>query len=433
VLLAGSLLVSAGSLAHAQDETAGTDQAGAASPAPVVEPEPTPYPQFDPSSVSLRLDLVSDEFDGSVYVTDDGLPRSKCLYVIEKDGQVWMYNPGEGFKAPRPFLDIRRLVGTGPEQGLHSIAFHPRFGRKGNGRYFAHYTDTKGAAVVAEFNGAPCKPAAKKASKPKIWINESQDFPNNNAGWIGFGPDGKLYVPLGDGGGTRPGDPNGNGQSPRTRLSKVLRLDVARTDGIARDNPYVQVRNGKLRSRGGFPRETWAWGLRDPRRASFDRETGDFWIGDVGQDHLEQVGWEEVNLVRAGSVKNGRAAPNFGWSHVEGESACHPVNAPDCDPALYTPPVFAYEKVAPNRAITGGYVYRGEAIPELQGVYFFSDFASGIIWGLDADAVYEGVQVPAHQLFDAPQGFVSFGEDDAGELYLVTLDGSIYQLSIEGR
>ena len=211
-----------------------------------------------------------------------------------------------------------------------------------------------------------------------------------------------------------------------------MRIAVDRKGGVARDNPYVKVnRKGKVTARGDFNPRTWVRGVRDPRRASFDRKTGDFWFGDAGQDHLGQPGWEEVNLVRAGSVKR-QAVPNFGWSEVEGADTCHPVNGIDCDPTAFTPPVFAYE-TRPGSAVTGGYVYRGRAIPELDGVYLFSDFTSGIVWGLDADAVYEGVEVTAHQLLDAPQGFVSFGEDDKGELYLVALEGSIYRVSVEGR
>jgi glucose/arabinose dehydrogenase len=244
---------------------------------------------------------------------------------------------------------------------------------------------------------------------------EEQPFPNNNAGWIGFGPDGYLYIPLGDGGGVSPGDPLGIGQSRSSRLSKVLRIDVdvrGRSPyRIPRDNPYAKQRRG-------FPRETWAMGLRDPRRASFDRETGDLWIGDVGQDR-----YEEVDRIPAGE-----SALNFGWSDMEGD-ACH--NLPDCDPAKYALPVHTYDSVSPQCGIVGGYVYRGAAVPALQGVYVFTDFCSGFIWGLDAAAVARGEDPPAHLLLDAAQGFVSMGEDDAGELYVVSLDGSVFRIGAE--
>ncbi len=439
LLLAGVLLVALGLngvAAETKDKAkkgpreATPTTAPSPTPTPAPTPEPTPYPEFDPDTVAIRTDVLTDEMESPVYVVDDNDRRTRCLYIVEQDGQVWMVERGTGYKNKKPFLDIRRLVTTGPEQGLHSIAFHPDFAK--NGRFFAHYNDKNNAAVIAEFKGKACRPYVKGGNRPvKTLLTVEQDFPNNSAGWIGFGPDGNLYVPLGDGGGLWPGDPNGNGQSNTTRLSKVLRIDVddpkSKKYAIPPSNPYVKrTKEGKLASRGGFPRETWAWGLRDPRRSSFDRETGDFWIGDVGQDRHE-----EINLVRAGSVKK-NDAPNFGWSALEGESSCHP-NVPDCDPSIYTAPIHSYDKVAPHRAVTGGYVYRGKTIPALEGVYLFSDLASGYIWGLDADAIYEGFEVPAHLLLDAPQGFVSFGEDDFGELYLVSLAGTVYRLNAEAR
>ncbi len=394
------------------------------SPGPTAEPSPaaatdagaTPAPtsSFDPADVTLRTDLFVDGLQAPVYLTDDGVAARSCLYVVERGGTVRIVDE-EGTLRQRPFLDISDRVLTGPEQGLHAIAFHPDFAR--NGRFFVHYNSRPdGQSVVGEFKGKPCKSASNKATKASI-LTVDQPFPNNNAGWIGFSPlDGFLYIPLGDGGGISPGDPLGVGQLPGPRLAKVLRIDVdkGKLFEIPRDNPYS--RKGKTK---GFARETWARGLRDPRRSSFDRQTGDLWIGDVGQRI------EEVNRIPAGV-----ADLNFGWSDVEGESTCHP-NVPDCDPTQFEPPVVFYDKTPPQRAITGGYVYRGPSIPALEGVYLFSDFASGFIWGLDADAVAAGQPAVAYQLLDAPQGFVSFGEDDAGELYVVALDGSVYRLGAE--
>jgi glucose/arabinose dehydrogenase len=295
---------------------------------------------------------------------------------------------------------------------LHSIAFHPDFAR--NGRFFAHYTDHDGWSQIAEFKGTRCRTANEKPVK--ALLREEQPFVNNNAGWIGFGPDGYLYIPLGDGGGVSPGDPNGIGQSKSTRLSKVLRIDVdVKADklySIPDSNPFAQRRQS-------YPRETWAMGLRNPRRASFDRKTGDLWIGDVGQDS-----YEEVNLIPAGVSEL-----NFGWSDMEGDQ-CH--NLPDCDPSAYQGPAYMYAKVTPQCGVVGGYVYRGTAIPGLAGAYLFSDFCSGFIWALDAAAVAAGEEAVPHLLLDAPQGFVSFGEDDSGELYAVALDGGIYSIGVEG-
>ena len=410
----------------AQDEgaaeaEAATEETEASEATPEPTPEPTPYPEFEPSTVTLRLDRFADGFDAPVYIADDGLAGKACRYVVERGGLVHVIR-SDGTTRVGPYLDISNLVeNAGPEQGLHSIAFHPGF--KKNKRFFVHYTTADKQNVVAEFRGTPCGKATKN-KRVKTWLNESQDFINNNGGWIGFGPDNLLYVTTGDGGGRSPGDPNGLGQTPPTRLGKVLRLDVGRPDGIAKFNPYVKQVNKKLKARGGFARETWAYGLRDPRRASFDRETGDLWIGDVGQDRFE-----EINLIPKGATKKGDAF-NFGWSDVVGADTCH--NLPDCDPTLYDPPVHYYDKVTPNRGVTGGYVYRGERpeLEELVGVYLFSDVASGYIWGLDADAIREGHEVPAHLLLDAPSGIVSFGEDDSGELYVVSLDGTIYRLDL---
>ncbi len=420
LILTLALVVVAGasSAVLAQDE--GTTESEAPAEAAEATPEPTPYPEFDPGTVTLRLDRYADGFEAPVYIADDGVRGRDCRYVVERGGLVKVILP-DGDTRRTPFLDIRgRLKGIGPEQGLHSIAFHPKF--KENRRFFVHYTTGKKQNVVAEFKGTPCGRTSK--GKPRLWLNESQEFINNNGGWIGFGPDGMLYVTTGDGGGIAPGDPNGNGQTPSTRLAKVLRYDVDTKDGISRGNPYVKQnkKTKKLTARKGFARETWAYGLRDPRRASFDRETGDLWIGDVGQDRFE-----EINRIPKGATKKNDAF-NFGWSDVVGADTCH--NLPECDPALYDPPTFFYDKVSPQRGVTGGYVYRGQLLPELQGVYLFSDIASGYIWGLDADAVGAGFEVPAHLLLDAPSGIVSFGQDDQGELYVVSLDGTIYRLDL---
>ena len=403
-----SLLLLAGSAAStfAADDSAAPD----ASPGVVASAAPAaPIEAFDPASVQLRADLVVDGLEAPVYVTGDGT-GSNCLYIVQRGGIVRVVG-ADGFLRSRPFLDVSALVTESAEQGLHAIAFHPDFAD--NGRFFVHYNDKEGWTQIAEYRGQPCRSAGKKAVKSLL--REEQPFVNNNGGWIGFGPDGYLYIPLGDGGGTSPGDPNGIGQSKTTRLSKVLRIDVnVRSDklyAIPKSNPYAK--KGRA-----YPPETWALGLRDPRRSSFDRETGDLWIGDVGQDRFEEVD----------RIPAGEAGLNFGWSDMEG-NACH--NLPDCDPADYEPPVYTYDQVSPQCGVVGGYVYRGQAIPALDGVYLFSDFCSGFIWGIDTRSVAAGQDPVAHLLLDAPQGFVSFGEDDAGELYVVALDGSIYKLGAE--
>ena len=443
LLLAGTLLAAGGLSAAAQDPSEdGAQPSPATSQAPSVEPVPsaTPASSAEPApafaSVPLRTVLLTDDLETPVYVADDGVP-GRCLYAVEKGGKVWLIDRVDGSKLfDDPFLDLSGQVATGPEQGLHSIAFHPGFTRKG-GKFYARWDNPKGRAVVAEFKGRACRPEPEKGRKiERKWVNEKQEYANNNAGWIGFGPDDMLYVTLGDGGGSPPGDAVGNGQSKTSPLAKVLRIDVRRRDGLAEGNPYVQNARGKLKKRGNNYPRTWVMGVRDPRRASFDRATGDFWFGDVGQLHYDRPGWEEVNLVPADSVKSGQQAPNFGWSEVEGVDTCNP-SFPECDPEAYVAPVFSYEKPPGCTvcAITGGYVYRGkdEGLKRLQGVYLFSDFIDGTIWGLDAEAARAGDEVTAYPLLEAPQGFVSFGEDDQGELYVVALEGSVYRLSAGAR
>ena len=322
ILLAVILLVVFAASASGADETSPLPAEASPGPATDADATASPVQAFDPSSVTLRTDLFSEGLEEPVYLVDDGVSAATCLYVVERGGTVRIVDE-QGTLRQRPFLDISDRVLTGPEQGMHAIAFHPRFGR--NGRFFVHYNSRPdGQSVIAEFKGKPCKTASNKATKESI-LTVDQPFPNNNAGWIGFSPiDGFLYVPLGDGGGISPGDPLGVGQLPGPRLAKVLRINVdkGRLFAIPGDNPYSK--KGKTK---GFPRETWARGLRDPRRSSFDRETGDLWIGDVGQRI------EEVDRIPAGV-----ADLNFGWSDVEGESTCHP-NVPECDPTQFTPPV----------------------------------------------------------------------------------------------
>jgi glucose/arabinose dehydrogenase len=417
-LSAVTLLLAAPTVATSADPSPGPDgspvagapEASAASAAPEASDGPAGQARrtFDPSGLRLRTSLFVDGLETPVYVTDDGTAKS-CLYIVQRNGIVRLAT--DGLLRSKPFLDISKLVKEGTEQGLHAIAFHPDFAD--NGRFFAHYNDEQNRNVIAEFKGSPCGTASSKVVK--TLLAEEQAFPNNNAGWLGFGPDGYLYIPLGDGGGVSPGDPSGIGQTPSARLSKVLRIDVdVRSDklyAIPKDNPYAKKRRG-------FAPETWAMGLRDPRRASFDRKTGDLWIGDQGQDS-----YEEVDRLPAG-----KAGLNFGWSDMEGDR-CH--NLPDCDPSRYEPPLHVYDSVSPQCGVVGGYVYRGRDIPGLEGVYLFSDFCSGYLWGIDADAVAAGGEAVAHQLLDASQGFVSFGQDDDGELYLVALDGSVYRLAAE--
>ena len=319
----------------------------------------------------------------------------------------------DGTLVARPFLDISSLVTEGAEQGLHSVAFHPDFGD--NGRFFVHYNDKDGWSQIAEFRGRPCRTARQRPVR--MLLREDQPFLNNNAGWIGFGPDGYLYIPLGDGGGVSPGDPLGIGQDATSRLSKVLRIDVDVRGGraayrIPRDNPFA------------------AGGARYPAR-----DVGHGPARPAARQLRPRDGRPLDRRRRPGPLRGGRPSsppasrPSTSAGPTWRATACH--NLPDCDPTQYALPVHTYDSVSPHCGIVGGYVYRGAAIPALDGVYLFSDFCSGFIWGLDAAAVARGEAAPAHLLLDAPQGFASLGEDDDGELYAVSLDGSIFRIGAE--
>ena len=371
-------------------------------------PEPAAAQPFDPTSLTLRTVPVIDGLDEPVTVTGDGT-GSGLLYVVERSGVVQVIDPTG--PRPDPLLDITDKVSTDGERGLHAIAFHPDY--EENGRFFVHYNDLDGNSIIEEYQTRRGRPVA--VGKGRILLEVEQPFINNKGGPIFFGPDGDLYIALGDGGGSSPGDPMGFGQRKDSLLGKILRIDVdgGRRYAIPKDNPFASRKKRKV-----FAPETWAYGLRDPRGASIDPATGDLWIGDAGQDRFEEI---DVAL-------DGQGGLNFGWSDMEGTS-CH-LKA-DCDPADYAAPVYTYDQVPPDCGVVGGHVYRGSAIPALVGAYVFSDTCSGIIRALDANAVRAGQPATVFTLLDAPGGWRAFGVDDAGELYLTSLDGGVYRIEAE--
>jgi glucose/arabinose dehydrogenase len=374
-----------------------------------VDPSASPAATtFDPSGVRLRTVRVIDGLEEPVTVAGDGT-GSGLLYVVERAGLVQVID--QSGLAATPLLDISDKVSTDGERGLHAIAFHPDYAD--NGRFFVHYNDLDGATVIEEYRTRRGRPVA--VGKGRRVLTVEQPFINNKGGPILFGRDGELYVALGDGGGSSPGDPMGFGQRKDALLAKILRIDVdgKRAYTIPKDNPFASRKKRK-----GFAPETWAYGLRDPRGVSIDRETGDLWIGDTGQDRFE-----EVDLAPAGE-----GGMNFGWSDMEGMS-CH-LKA-DCVPDDYAAPVYTYDQVPPECGVVGGHVYRGAAIPALIGAYVFTDECSGIIRALDASAVRAGQPATVVPLLDAPQGWRAFGTDDAGELYLTSLDGGVYRIEAE--
>jgi glucose/arabinose dehydrogenase len=322
--------------------------------------------------------------------------------VVEKGGTIRLLPGGE------PFLDIVERVGSGgSEQGLLGLAFHPRF--RENGLFYVYYTARNGDNVVARFGLTPDGRAGDPASERRL-IVQPDPAANHNGGMLAFGPDGFLYIGLGDGGGQN--DRYRNGQNRRALLGKLLRVDVDRGDpyAIPPDNPFVGDPDARP--------EIWAYGLRNPWRFSFDRATDDLYIGDVGQNRYE---W--VHFQPAGD----RGGRNYGWPIVEGD---HCLQGEGCDRAGLTPPVAEYPH-SQGCSITGGYVYRGARYPLLFGVYLFGDFCSGRLWALTRDGA--GAWATSEML-DTEVNLSSFGEDEAGEVYLTDLSrGIVYRLTAHQR
>lgn len=345
-----------------------------------------------------RLVPVADGIRQPVVITNAGDER---LFVAEQSGAIRVISSGELLRDP--FLDLSGELSTGGERGLLGLAFPSDY--QETGRFYVYYTGDGGQSVLSRFSVTPGNPNRANPDSEEVLLTQEQPFSNHNGGQIVFGPDGYLYVGLGDGGSG--GDPQGNGQSLGTFLGKLLRLDVSGDAGYAvpPSNPFVD--------RDGARDEIWAYGLRNPWRFSFDRETGDLYIADVGQD-----AYEEVNFVAAGTG----AGLNYGWKIMEG---LHCYEASDCDQAGLTLPVIEYPHGPQwGTSITGGYVYRGSDVPALQGSYVFADFVSGRVWSAGA----EGGWAPK-PLFETGFNVSTFGEDAAGELYVAAYDsGMIYRV-----
>ena len=360
---------------------------------------------FDPTAVHLGLRLVVGGLNSPVDVVDPG-DGSHRLFVVQQGGTIRIVK--DGALLPKPFLDIGDRVSCCGERGLLGLAFAPHYGSSDD-RFFIDYTDASGDTAIAVGNIGPDPDVADLASLNVI-LSIAQPFPNHNGGDVEFGPDGDLYIGMGDGGSG--GDPQGNGQRLDTLLGKLLRIDVTspppdgQTYAIPATNPYV--------GRAGAKPEIWAYGLRNPWRFSFDRKTGALWIGDVGQGRFEEVD-------RA--LDGGRGA-NYGWNVMEG-SHCYP-DGDSCDRTGLVLPLTEYDHSLSDCAIVGGFVYRGTAYPALRGGYIFGDECTGYIRAVDAAGPDQ--QTPS-VLLDSHRAISSFGEDEAGELYLTDLaSGGLYQV-----
>lgn len=371
----------------------------------------------DQTGGAFQVRRVGAGFTAPVFIAafPDGSGR---MLVVERRGVIRILNPQTGAIAATPFLDISGQVSTDGERGLLGLALAPDY--MTSGRAYLFLTALDGAVQVRRYTSGGDRDLLDESSGD-VLLSIPHPRTNHNGGWLGFGADGLLYAAVGDGGGAN--DPDGNGQNRNTLLGKMLRLDVSRDDfpndanrdyGIPPTNPFAN---------GGGAGEVWLFGLRNPFRASFDRATGDLWIGDVGQGAIEEV--DRVRITQSGL--------NLGWPLFEGT---RPLQGND--PAGITMPVTEYSHgTGPleGRSITGGFVYRGP-VESLQGLYVFADFVSGNIWTVPIAGLTHGTTTPSSAFTNRNAAFtpdagtltriVGFGEDAAGNLYIVSIGGSIF-------
>lgn len=342
------------------------------------------------------------------------------LFIVQQGGIIRILNLVNRQLLPTPFLNIASQIVSGGEQGLLGLTFHPDYAT--NGFFYVSFTNTGGNSVIRRYTVSATNPNVADTTTAFPILLQSQPAGNHNGGMIDFGPDGYLYFGLGDGGGAN--DTFNTSQNPGTRLAKMLRIDVDGPDAFpanANDNFAIPPTNPFV-GPGNPLDEIWATGLRNPWRWSFDRLTGDLWIGDVGQG-----AWEEIDFQPASSV----GGENYGWRCMEGNS-CTGLGACTCFSAALTDPVHVYSH-ALGCSVTGGNIYRGMAIPDLDGSYFFGDFCSARIWSFR----YNGVSVSAFEERTVeldPAGIVTigsisgFGEDAMGEVYICDLNGQVFKI-----
>ncbi len=359
---------------------------------------------------TVQLLPLAGDLTGITAITNAGDGR---VFVTLQHGQIVIWDGTQVL--PTPFLDISSLIICCGEQGLLSTAFHPSYAT--NGFFFVNYTNGAGQTVVARYRVSVGDRNTADPFSVAVLLTIDQPYTNHNGGQLQFGPDGFLYVGMGDGGSAN--DPQCHAQSSDSLLGKMLRIDVNQSVdrspyyGIPAENPYVST---------GGPAEAWAYGLRNPWRFSFDRLTGDLFIGDVGQGAREEIDYQPLTS---------RGGENYGWKIMEGtlcgtggSSGCAgPVAA--CGDPSYTLPILEYSHDNGNCSVTGGYVYRGRAIPDLAGLYLYGDFCSGRIW---AASHQSGTWSPVLLPISLPQ-LTTFGEDDSGELFVGTSTGALYLIA----
>jgi hypothetical protein len=365
---------------------------------------------------TLRSQRIASGFTQPTYLTAPPNDPTR-LFVVEQAGRIRLIK--NGIVLATPFLDITTSVLSGGERGLLGLAFHPGYAT--NRRFYVYYTRRPdGAIVVSRYLRSLNNPDRASAETAQtVIVIPHPTFSNHNGGCLQFGPDGFLYFGTGDGGGS--GDPNCNAQDGSSLLGKLLRIDVDSGNpyAVPPSNPFVGV--------AGFQPEIWAVGLRNPWRFSFDRLTGDLYLGDVGQDTQE-----EIDFTPAGTG----GGENYGWKIMEGTtcfSSASCTNPLPCNSPLFTDPIWTYNHAGTNNcSVTGGYVYRGSRIPGLGGTYFFADFCSSQIWSFRVvgGAVTSFTNRTAE--LDPPNATInsisSFGQDSTGELYIVDQGGEIFRI-----
>lgn len=354
------------------------------------------------AKVDVEVAFPALSFDHPVDLQHPGDGTDR-LFVLEQPGVIKVFENSQSIAFAGTFLDIRDKVDYGGEKGLLGLAFHPDY--KNNGYFYLDYTAPNPLhTVIARYQVNPQNPNLAERDSELILLEISQPYSNHNGGQIVFGPDGYLYIAMGDGGSG--GDPQGNGQNRRALLGKLLRIDVdqpaaGRNYGIPADNPFA----GNTQ---GFREEIYAYGLRNPWRFSFDPVTGWLWVADVGQNRIE-----EVDIVTKGK--------NYGWNIMEGASCYEPSSG--CDTTGLVMPIWEYTH-ALGASITGGFVYRGSAVSDLLGAYIYGDYVSGRIWSLRYDGQSTAVNT---QILDTDLLIASFGVDRNNELYICTFDNKIYR------
>lgn len=365
-------------------------------PAPEVKQEPL-------RKMGVEVAFPNLSFDKMVYLThaNDGTDR---LFVLLQPGVILVFGNKESVPSASVFLDISEKVNDeGAEEGLLGLAFDPDF--KKNGYFYVYYSAfPPRRSVISRLSVSASDLNKANPGSELIIMEVAQPYPNHNGGMIEFGPDHYLYIGLGDGGSG--GDPHGHGQNRATLLGSILRIDVSKSSReeryrIPADNPFV--------GKGDFKGEIWAYGLRNPWRFSFDRLTGLLWAADVGQNEIE-----EVDIIEKGG--------NYGWNIMEG-SKCFPPSVSNCNRTGLKLPIAEYSH-KDGCSVTGGYVYRGNRLASLYGAYVYGDFCSGKVWALR----YDGSKVTEHiELIDLELQISSFGEDERGEVYILSYNGKIYR------